>query len=85
VYILIRVFDPPNLFDDRIGFHFLLRGSTLAKVALRDAAKGQIFVQVRPMQTERRDFDVIELDWGAFRESRILAHGESVFFATHHS
>jgi len=56
----------------------------LAVVALEDAAKREVLVEVGPVQAERGDFDVIELFFGAARQARILGDGEPDLRATAH-
>ena len=69
--------------SDKGGLALLLL-LALAKAALEQTSKREVFIQIGPMEAVRRHFDAVELCRGAFRKAGILAYGKPNFHTAFH-
>ena len=56
----------------------------LSEISRENSTNREILVEIRPVEPERREFDVVELRFGPGRESRVRRDRERHFHSTLH-
>ena len=56
----------------------------LPEVAIEEAAEGEVFIEVGPVEAERGKLDAVELGRRAAHKARVLCDGETDFHAAGH-